>query len=188
MPTSKVGPEYSSKPSPAKTPLQGVGESNFCYATGCCCCHEISSSTRASYYFAGGSLSKAQIETSALPQEAQRLAEVPWVWARYHEPETHMRSLTADWVSASFTPQLPSTSEELWKERLKTLPVHYLQRRNRAALLPTVWQLDPLGTKGSFWNWKMTNQTLDGEMEKEPRTPREKHPSAYLVSWQSSPP
>lgn len=75
MPTSKVGPEYSSKPSH----LQGVGESNFCYATGCCCCHETSSSTRASYYFAGGSLSKAKIKTSALPQEAQSLAEVPWV-------------------------------------------------------------------------------------------------------------
>lgn len=79
MPTRKVGPEYSSKPSPAKTPLQGMGESNFCYTTGCCCCHETSSSTGASSYFAGGSLSKAQIETSALPQEAQRLAEVPWV-------------------------------------------------------------------------------------------------------------
>lgn len=43
--------------------------------------------------------------------ETQSLAEFPWLWACYYESETGMRSLSADWVSASITPQLPFASE-----------------------------------------------------------------------------
>lgn len=55
---SKTGPQYSSKPPPAKAFFQDMHESDFCYATGCFYFQKTSSSARAGYYFADGSLSK----------------------------------------------------------------------------------------------------------------------------------